>query len=432
MPVVDVTKLNRAMKVYVSSMVFLFSAISLITPSGYSYGPVLLLLGSFVLLLNLKSLHLTRHDWIFILVIGAYVGINFILIIFHNLPISSFDKLVRYLFAIPVYLLLIAYKPYENYLWNGLIVGALGAAVMAVAQQFGFFNQAAWPNRSSGFLNPIQFGDVSLLIGLLLFPFFLQGHSKDPKAKLFIFFPCLMGFFASFLSLSRGGWVAVPFVLAVTHKNLSYRVKKLLFICFALSSLVFITAMFFLPKSNSFKDRVIYTETEIIKIFSSDRSEQKTYTSISSRMKMWENGFMAFTSQPIFGWGDLKAIKLNFPSQWQELNQIDDFNHLHNEYIDALAKKGIIGFFALMMLYLQPLYYFMVLMRSRQLDILPYATAGTVLIISVMVFGLTQCFLAHNSGTTIFIFYLVIIKAYCRNVVESRPQQTKNSNVKQL
>ena len=59
-------------------------------------------------------------------------------------------------------------------------------------------------------------------------------------------------------------------------------------------------------------------------------------------------------------------------------------------------------------------------MRTRQADVMPFAAAGVVLILCVMVFGLTQCFLAHNSGTMAFVFYLVIIKAYCRNIVAAR------------
>jgi O-antigen ligase len=74
------------------------------------------------------------------------------------------------------------------------------------------------------------------------------------------------------------------------------------------------------------------------------------------------------------------------------------------------------GIIVLMALLLVPLKYFLTLVtRTYDQDSVAFAAAGVVLMVCVMVFGLTQTFLAHISGVTIFSFYLVIITAYCRN-----------------
>lgn len=395
--------------------VFLFSALALVVPSGYSYGPLLLFLASFCLIIKRPALQLEVHDWWFIAALSTYLCISIFSNAYHGSSSSSYDRPLRYLLAIPVYLLLVAYPPHRNSLFFGLIIGGIGAGVVALYQQIFLYDELVWPGRSNGFLNPIQFGNISFLIAVLsiVFAIFFPFNNKEKYMSVLLLISGFMAFLASFLSLSRGGWVVTPVLLFLMYKLFNGKQKKIFRLVVSFALLLLIGFVIVLPKDNAFKYRLVETSSEIVNVVKAgDVSER---TSIGSRLKMWANGIDALAEKPFLGWGDLSEIKRQFPLPWIELNKLDNFNHLHNEYIDALAKSGIIGCASLIFLLIVPLCYFFDAIRKRSAAT-PFAAAGTALIVCIMIFGLTQCFLLHHSGTMIFLFYLVIIKAFCRLV----------------
>lgn len=406
--------------VYNTFAVFLFSALALIVPSGYSYGPLLLFFASFLLIVRRPSFNLESHDWWFIAAISTYFCTSIFLNLYQNLPFSSYDKPLRYLIAIPVYLFLVAFPSHRNGLFLGIIFGSLGAGVFAFYQQHFLYDQLVWPGRSNGFLNPIQFGNISFLIAVLsiVFAIFFPFSNKEKYIYVLLLVSGVAGFLASFLSLSRGGWLALPVLFLLMYKLLENKQKKIFRLISAITLFLLIGLIAVLPKENAFKNRLFETNVEVLSIAETGSVSERT--SMGSRLKMWSNGINAWIERPFLGWGSLPAIKKQFPEQWAELNKLDDFNHLHNEYIDALAKNGIVGFTSFIFLLIAPLYYFVGIIRKKSTEAIPFAAAGIALIVCIMIFGLTQCFLLHHSGTMVFLFYLVIIKAFCRAAVVNK------------
>lgn len=411
------SKFNLCMRLYVSICIFLFSAFLVCLPNGYSYAPLLLLLGSIVLIITHPRLNLKMYDWLFITSLFFYFMVNVISAAIHSLPLKSYDLPSRYLLAIPVYLLLIAYPANKNCFWSGLIIGAIGAGCIAIYQRY-FLGGIWW--RVGGFINPIQFGDICILIsgllscGLLLY---FNGNKSNHRFKkyivFFLFIGIILAVLASLLSWTRGGWLAIPFIVLVFFKASAPSAKRKIFLLFSFFSVFILILFIFLPKSNSVKERVLQSATEI-KIY---LAGEQAPDSVNIRMKMWSNGIEAFEDKPFIGWGDLSSIKLNYAPDWEAINLQGDFNHLHNSFIDELAKRGVVGFAALIFLLGVPFYYFLGVMRSGHINVVPFGAAGIILILSVIVFGFTQVFTAHNSGVMVFVFYLVIIKAYCRNIL---------------
>ena len=84
---------------------------------------------------------------------------------------------------------------------------------------------------------------------------------------------------------------------------------------------------------------------------------------------------------------------------------IGQFTHAHNQYLDDLSKRGIVGLFALLAVLLIPLRAFMKKLNTTNDEVKLIATLGVAHILSVMIYGLSQGFLVHNSGT-IFYFFL--------------------------
>jgi len=398
--------------IYVGLAIFLCSALALVIESGYSYGPALLFLASLSLIIYRPKISITKDDWKFVGLLLSYFTVYVLYNVGFSLSSRAYDGISRFLLVIPVYFLLISYPPKPIYFWSGLIIGAIGAGVFAIYQKF----YLPVPlDRAGGFINPIQFGDISFLMASLLLCGFVWA--RYTHQTLFIHFVFLLasltGFVASFLSLSRGGWLAFPVVLFIVLKALKVQTQKIL-VSFAVFTLISTIAIVSLPDSNFFRQRLVETKSDVSSLLKISSSRESF--SINARLRMWQIGINAFCARPFTGWGSLDAIKLQYPSEWADLEAIDNFNHLHNEFIDTMAKRGLLGLITLMLLYFLPLSVFMKLMRSEDKILVSFAACGVILIVCVIIFGLTQTFMAHISGITIIPFFLAIIKAYTRMI----------------
>lgn len=96
------------------------------------------------------------------------------------------------------------------------------------------------------------------------------------------------------------------------------------------------------------------------------------------------------------------------------------FEHAHNEFLDKTAKHGVVGLLVLLALYLVPIWYFSPYLKSTNLSIRAVATAGTLLPVAYIDFGLSQALFAHNNGVMTYSFWLVIWTAYLYNLVNSK------------
>jgi O-antigen ligase len=396
------------MLVYTSVAVFLFSTLALILTSGFSIGASLLVLGSLALLWKRPALALQRDDRVLIAVFLLYFGANAVANLAHSAMLREYDAPARFVLAIPVLLLLLAYPPRPAALWAGLPLGAIGAAVFA-----GWQSLALGEPRAFGTTNPIQFGNISILFAVLCLAGLAwaaaQRHKAAWTALLLLGAAC--GTAASILTGSRGSWIALPVsacVLAFQHAG-NFGMRRLGAGLLALLALM--VAVYALPQTGV-KARTELAEVEIRNYLSKGDAD----SSVGARLEMWRSGMTMVPQRPLLGWGkqgyiDHKAglIKEGKVSPWLLL-----FPHLHNEYLDALVKRGVLGLLALLALFLVPLRLFARQLRHAGAAQRTYAAAGVALCVSYLLFGLTQAFMTHNNGVMTYSFLTVMLWAGLR------------------
>ena len=100
------------------------------------------------------------------------------------------------------------------------------------------------------------------------------------------------------------------------------------------------------------------------------------------------------------------------------------YSHLHNQFIDELAKKGIFGGVAIFGIFLVPLCSFYRKQKrfSNNKKVKLLTTLGIIHVLATMSYCLTQTFLAHNSGNIFYFFVLIIFYAL---MVNNCPVQDK-------
>lgn len=399
------------MLVYTSVAVFLFSTLALIVTSGFSIGASLMVLGSLVLLWKRPASPLQRDDRVLIAVFLLYFAVSAGVNLVHSAPVREYDAPLRFLLAIPALLLLLAYPPRPAALWAGLSLGAIGAAVFAAWQTL-----ALGEPRAFGTTNPIQFGNIAILFAILCLAGLAwaaaQRHKAAWAALLLLGAAC--GTAASIMTASRGSWVALPVgacLLAFQHAG-NFGKRRLGAGLLALVALM--AAVYALPQTGV-KARTELAEVEIHNYLSKGNAD----SSVGARLEMWRSGIAMVPERPLLGWGkqgyiDHKAalIKDGKLSPWLLL-----FPHLHNEYLDALVKRGVLGLLTLLALFLVPLRLFARQLRDAGAGAEPraYAAAGVAVCVSYLLFGLTQAFLTHNNGVMMYAFLTTMLWAGLRH-----------------
>ncbi|MBV7433902.1 O-antigen ligase family protein [Cardiobacteriaceae bacterium TAE3-ERU3] len=390
--------------------VFLFFALSLIIKSGYSYGSGLLLL---VALFGLpwwkKHIQLNRiHYWLLaLLALNAIVGILYAWRM--SADAGDYNRPIRYLACMLLLVYLSVYPPRRNWLWWGIAVGAIGAGLSALYYTYGGNPALTFP-RASRYLNAIQFGNASALLGVLcLCGISYARHQRQSWLLIALPIGFFLGLTASLLSQSRGGWVALLIAAIIFVMQNRQHLRRQQWYWLILSSILGIAILGILGK-NTIQSRLIKANNEITAYIEHGTEN----TSVGARLSMWRFAIHEGMNYPLFGPSkdEMEADKKAWVADGRG-HAIEYYGHFHNEYLDLFAKQGLLGLGAFLALLLMPLTLFhrylngKVSLADRADDAI--AKAGYYLIILHMGFGLTQVSIhAHNSGFMLFVIPLCI------------------------
>jgi len=388
-------------KLLVSFFVFITYLFSLVLPDGYSYGPALLLLVFIVFSFRLR--YLNQLDSLGKILVFSFLLYFFNLafdILYHDMPLSEFDRPSRLLFALGVMFLLIQFPPRSKAFWYGIALGAIAAGLAAIWHKF-FVGVV----RVGVHMSPIQFGNLAMLMGLMS----LLGavaRIEAGYARILLFVAFALGFFASLLSGSRGGWIGFPiivlFILRCYSESRIDAIKKMV-----LPSALIIAAVLTMPQLGV-KDRIEHAINDVEQYF----KHHLTHTSVGARLELWRAGMIMFKDKPILGWGEqgYAEEKARLADAKIVGNSIRYNSHLHNEFVDALVIRGGVGLLVILLFYLLPLMKIFSLLREPSLKKEKvYLVAMAVVIFSYIDFGLSQVFWAHNSGAMFYTFTMVIL-----------------------
>lgn len=394
---------SSPISIYTSLAAFLLCAIALVVPSGYSLGPLLLLMGSVVLLIKRPALGLNRQDALVMLAMAAYTLVGVVSALWYRQGISDMDKPLRLLLAIPALLLVMAYPPRLAWFWGGVAVGAMGAGGVAM-----WLKVIEGVSRPGGYNNPIQFGNLSMLLGVLCIA--ALGWAVTQRRRHFwvalFLVAALLGVAGSLISGSRGGWIGIPFVLIVLVRAYGPLLPKH-FTLSALAGVVLLGGVVYAVPEIGVQGRVYQAVEQVQRYIAGDR----THTSVGARFEMWRGAGHLIAEKPLVGWGTNGYVE-----QMQALadkgvinKRAARYGHAHNEFMDSLAKRGLLGLVVLLVVYLLPMRFFAKELGASDLSLRATATAGVLLPVTYMDFGLTQSFLSHNSGVMMYAFLLAVL-----------------------
>ncbi len=329
----------------------------------------------FFLIYNKKKIQLNRSDRIIlatfvlpilaVLITQAYTN---------NWSAKPYDGPSRFLLGIPIYLYIRSEKI------NILEILAIAIPLTLVFNLISILINTAptqfWGNRlATYFVDPLSFGNYSLLLGFLSLLMVQYRHNFRAVYLKYIFqTTCLIGFviglYLSLGSMSRSGWLAIPFLTIYCiwcfRKEIASHLNVFLVVVFFISLL----SIFLLLSNEAVQARFlsIYSET------SEWLTKSGSYESSSGgvRLSMWVLSYKLLIMNSLMGYGDLGYKDLlitdpNLIASASEIARTSMFNGPHNEIIANSLRYGIFGLIASCTLFITPAVIALLNMRKENL-----------------------------------------------------------------
>ena len=388
----------------------LFGALCISTRSGYSYAPAVLLLMSLPVLCQKQSYQaLDKNSGLLFGILLLYPLVHGISILLDGGTIKEFDRPSKVIMGAAILLFCLRNPPRFKWLMLGIATGAITAGSRAL-----FDRLVTGYGRAFEWMVPIQGGDISMTLGLLSLCG-VMWSIKTTNRGLTIYFALasMLGVLGSILSGSRGGWVLFPVILFVIYRIFKdwFSPKVKLGMGLALCLLV----AFCLTPQSGVPTRIAAAKSDI----SLYLSGQNKNTSLGHRFEIWKSSVDSFIEKPLFGWG-YHGVRQSQEQQYKQgliTKAAYDFNsHAHNQFLDEMAKRGIIGLSALLALLLIPLYLFKQYLKpSVTPETRTLAAAGVVVVLSTIDYSLSQAFLYHSSGLVFYCASIIFLYSAVRS-----------------
>lgn len=377
-------------------------------PKAYSIGPGVLFLLSLVTLslADLRRGGGLSSPWV-PAALCLYGLSHWLVLAVHGEDLSEFDLPSRYLAASAVLIFVSKYPPPGRAVFAYCGVGAILSGIFALYQV-----GAGQVSRVESFDNAIHFGNGSMALAVISLCGLTAGLEKKlPNwLTLILVLGFVLGMYAALASGSRGVWLAFPILIIVMMALFWGRMpgrKKLVGAAVVTAVLGASTFLQF----EKVESRVAVGIGEYSGYFDSG----KNGTSVGLRLDMWKAGLIAFESSPLVGVGPAGLDRLL--GQLVEDQIIHPttatFRHLHNQFIDILARQGLVGIMFYALLIGSILSSFKRLFINSQLSATGHAlaAAGIVFVTQHLIVNLTLSTLERSIGTMMFVFMVVFLLA---------------------
>ena len=317
-----------------------------------------------------------------------YAVIFGLAVLLHGGAGREMDKPVRFAVAAVVVLVAVRFRLRGDWLLRMLVAASFAALGYALFDKL--VNGQA---RAGMFVNPIQFGVMAVLVGLLCImlaiglPSTRVPHARGPSLRALLWLSAGADMAAAALTGSLTAMLAVvclPFLVFFAWGRGNMRGSAVVFSMLALVFLVGMTGT-----RGPLMDRV---------------------TSNTSRIENFSSAWHLFQESPLVGVGrDGFLQKREAERDAGRLSAYTaGFNVAHNEYLDTLAKRGLLGFCGLAVLFLVPAVLFATLVRRHSGAQRAWAGAGLAGTAAFGMAALTQNVITHGSGSNMMAATLVV------------------------
>ncbi len=190
------------------------------------------------------------------------------------------------------------------------------------------------------------YGKITALLNLIFIIKLISYKYQSIRQFVFDVVMVLILLFALFISETRAAWIALPVVLVLLLvlfvKHMSWNQKRLIF--GVMITLLLLIVVFWSP---------IFQKLDSGFIGIQQYFDGKIHSSWGYRLEMWRLALMGFNENPWIGSGLDSFNDYIVYLKSQGLTQLPaDFGSPHNEYLHMLFSLGLLGFSALVFMFI--------------------------------------------------------------------------------
>lgn len=340
-----------------------------------------------VALVNWALRGMTHADW---LVLGRYA---------------------RFLLLIPLFYLLRRYSPREGVFWWACLAGATIGGLWSIYESTTYLPVPGEPavRVRGGTHNPIIFGDLSIMLGLLTACGLGYFSSKGRWSVVFALSALMLGVLGSFLSGSRGGWIVLPAAGLMGLWFASARINWKYQVAIVVAVIAIVIALLAIPGTGVYA-RTLLVFSEIRDYFGGEFQN----TSVGYRIEMWRAAAEIIARHPLTGVGldGYSRAVSDMVNEGLFNPAITQFGSPHNQFLNVFVSSGIMGLITMLAVFIAPLVYFWGAAHSRtDAKQRRIGIAGLMLLVAFCVFGLTESIFERATFITFFVLILSYLLA---------------------
>jgi O-antigen ligase len=294
----------------------------------------------------------------------------------------QFDALSRFALVLPVFLMLRQW-PSRNLraLGWGCAAGAIAVGAWALLDR----PHGGWTdtNRLNNYYtNAIPFGDTALLLGFLAMFTIGWDFPRNAFTLTLKVLGLASGGYASYLSATRGGWLAIPVFMVLLGAQFRWYAHRKRLVLAVVATLVCAAALL---STERIERRVNDATSDISSMQRGDAD-----TSVGLRVQLWDASVRLFAAHPVYGVGKGKLVDaLGELAKRGEVSQSIVNERAHSDFFSTIAEMGLVGVLALGLLYFGMSVYFWRNRQSNDPATRTAAWAGLAVSSSTLIFGLT-------------------------------------------
>jgi O-antigen ligase len=400
-----------ASRVLVHSLIFLFPFLLLITRFGTGLCSFAFLVAAIITWRRgwpALVRHLTEIRGVLI-AFGAVLLLALLFALFSaDGRLRDLEKPLRNLLAATAMLTVLACRPSRKALWWGLIAGAFAGAIFIAYQRW-----VIGVDRPGGLINSITFGDIMLCMGLMCLAATLDFAGRS---AIWPALGALASLAGSIATGTRGGWIAIAFSVLLLCRYghvLRGRWRKAV----ALLALALVVSTYFIPQTGA-RERIDEGFSDVHHYFNGGQ----TYTSVGIRLELWRSALQLIGHHPVLG--------ASIPTVRKEMEQLVaqrrvhpyvlEFDHFHNDILQALVFGGVAGLVAWGATLLVPFIFFMRQIREGGGGRNAPALAGMLLVLCYFSFGLTEVIFWSIRSNMFYAMMLFLLAGLCLNAREEQ------------
>ncbi len=383
---------------------FIVALVLLVPVSIGAFNPAAEVLAAVAFVLSLVAMPFVLTQWSavsnsvrkLIVLLAIYYGIGLIGLFLNGIDnVATHNALGttgHFIIVIPILVVMQVTNVDEKWFWSAVIAGAISNGCYSL-----FLEQR-------GSINPILYGDISIFLAFAsLMAWRLHPASTIVKGLALLGF--ILGGIASFYSLSRGSWIAIPgfFIIFALYLYLSIpnNSKRIQLFVGALVLLVAVAWFNY--------DKVVHRLNVGIEDVVDYQNSGHYTSSVGYRLEVYKGAIEVIRRNPVFGIGlgsEMNAI--NKLAQEGNVEDVSYLTNVHNQILQEGVSKGLLGIFSYFILMGYLLYIFLIgMLKSPKFR--EVHTVGVLMIAGYFIFGLTNITFTHGVFNTFFVCMLALM-----------------------